>query len=72
MADDVQYILDRMVVIFTLLQETELFTTIEIKSIIKKRTDYEYMLKRRELKLPDAMGYIEYELKLNELRGKES
>ncbi len=40
----------------------------EIQSIVKKRTDYEYTLKRRQLELADVYEYIRYEVNLELLR----
>ena len=39
-----------------------------MKSIVKKRTDYEYLLKRRQLTPADFYGYLQYELNLDKLR----
>lgn len=44
----------------------------EVKSIVKKRTDFEYILKRRELEPSDYYGYITYELNLDTLRDLRS
>jgi U3 small nucleolar RNA-associated protein 6 len=69
MADGVQYILDRMSVVFAMMRDVDLFNELEIKSIVKKRTDFEYLMRRRELHVNELMPYINYEKKLNELRG---
>ena len=68
MADNVQFILDRMSSMLQRMEELEVFTSTEIKSIVKKTTDYEYVLKRRQLKPSDFYGYLEYEINLDKLR----
>ena len=68
MADNVQFILDRMSSMLQRMEELEVFTSMEIKSIVKKTTDYEYVLKRRHLKPSDFYGYLEYEINLDKLR----
>lgn len=68
MADNVQYIMDRMSATFALMQETQIFRENEIKSIVKKRTDFEYILQRRQLTPNDYIQYLDYETQLNELR----
>lgn len=68
MADRVQFILDRMAPLFRQLVELNVFTSDEMKFIVKKRTDYEYILRRRELKVSDFYNYLQYELNLNQLR----
>lgn len=40
----------------------------EVKSVVKRRTDYEYKLRRRQQTPADYYGYLEYELGLEELR----
>ncbi len=39
----------------------------EVKSIIKKRTDFEYTLKRRQLETADFSAYLQYEINLDKL-----
>ncbi|RYH30527.1 hypothetical protein EON65_04915 [archaeon] len=39
----------------------------EVKAIVKKRTDYEYMMMRFELKVDDLQGYLDYEQNLDRL-----
>ncbi len=43
---------------------------VEIKSIIKKRTNFEYALHRRIKQKIDFLRSIEYEMNLEELRKK--
>lgn len=40
----------------------------EIQSIVRKRTDFEYVLKRRQLTPDDFVAYLQYELNLEKLR----
>ena len=47
MADTVRYLLEDLVPELEDLQERGYFSRAEIKQIVKKRTDFEYMLKRR-------------------------
>ena len=69
MADNVQYVLDKMAVTFSMLKEADIFNSKEISSIIQKRTNFEYMMQRRVLEAGDVRAYLSYEIKLNELRG---
>ena len=69
MADRVQFILDRMAVTFREMEQFGVFTQEEVKSVVKKRTDYEYKLRRRQQTPADYYGYLQYELGLEELRG---
>lgn len=68
MADSVQYIMDRLSSHFRQLEELEIFTNTEIRSIVKKRTDFEYVMKRRQLFIEDFYNYIQYEINLDKLR----
>lgn len=68
MADQVQFILDKLVPTFTLALESDIFTNDEIKAIVKKTRDFEYVLKRRELTVSDFVTYIEYEINLEKLQ----
>ena len=67
MADRVRYIMDKMASTFARMQELDIFTHDEIKSIIKSRTDFEYIMMRRQLTEGDYVKYIEYETNLNRL-----
>jgi U3 small nucleolar RNA-associated protein 6 len=40
----------------------------EVKAIVKKRRDFEFLLRRRTCRKADFLRYIEYELNLEELR----
>lgn len=68
MADGVQYVMDRMSGLFRQLQELEIFTTDEVGAIVKRRTDFEYVMKRRQLFIEDFYGYLQYEINLDKLR----
>ena len=67
MADRVQFILDGMAASLREVEELEIFAPHEVKSIVKQRTDREYVLMRRKLEPRNFMDYIEYEKKLEKL-----
>lgn len=52
------------------LQNKGIFSPQEIKLIIKRRTDYEIQLVRRQPRKKDFLEYIEYEMALEKLRKK--
>ena len=68
MADNVQYVMDRMAPTFRVLESLGIFSANEIKQIVTKRTEYEYMLHRRVLTVHDVYLYLQYELNLDKLR----
>ncbi|KAI8140633.1 U3 small nucleolar RNA-associated protein 6-domain-containing protein [Fennellomyces sp. T-0311] len=70
MAETVQYRLERMVPELEEFERKGLFSKVEIKSIIKKRTNFEYAIARRIVKKIDFLRYIEYEMNLDSLRKK--
>lgn len=70
MAESVQFHLESMVPALRDLERKEIFTQNEIKLIVKKRTDFEYALQRRQTQLIDFLRYIEYEQNLELLRQK--
>ncbi|KAK9762196.1 U3 snoRNP protein [Basidiobolus ranarum] len=70
MADTVQYHLENMIPELEDLEKKKIFNKEEIRSIVKKRTNFEYSLKRRSPKKIDYLRYIEYELNLENLRKK--
>ena len=45
-----------------------IFTREEVRSIIKKRSQFEYLIKRRAPELNDYLRYAQYEMNLNLLR----
>ena len=47
MADTVRYLMEEMIPELEDLEERGYFTRAEIKQIVKRRTDFEYLLKRR-------------------------
>ncbi|KAJ3268890.1 U3 snoRNP protein [Terramyces sp. JEL0728] len=70
MADDVQYHLEKMLPEIQDLQERQVFTPVELKQIVKKRTDFEYQIHRKIVKKQDYLRYIEFEMNLEKLRKK--
>ncbi|CAG8636444.1 2637_t:CDS:10 [Acaulospora morrowiae] len=70
MAETVQYYLEQMVPELEDLERKGLFTRSEIRAIVKKRTNFEYALKRRPAQKIDFLKYIEYEMNLDQLRKK--
>ncbi|KAJ2051712.1 U3 snoRNP protein [Coemansia sp. S16] len=70
MAEIVQYHLEQMVGELEDLERRKLFTKPELKSIVKKRTKFEYGLRRRRVSRADFLRYIEYEINVDALRRK--
>lgn len=68
MADRVRYVMDRMASTFSKIQDMGIFSPDEVRSIVKRRTDYEYVMMRRQLTEADYYKYLEYETNLNKLR----
>ncbi|KAK9837160.1 hypothetical protein WJX81_007266 [Elliptochloris bilobata] len=68
MADTVHFLLEDMIPELDDLEERGYFTRAEIKQIVRKRTDFEYLLKRRAALKADYLNYIQYESRLEELR----
>ena len=68
MADRVRFVMERMASTLAKMLNMGVFTKEEIKSIVKKRTDFEYVLMRRQLYEKDFDAYLQFELKLNKLR----
>ena len=68
MADGVQFVMDRLAHVFRSMEELSIFTSEEVASIVKKRTDFEYVLKRRQQSPGDYYGYLQYEINLEKLR----
>ena len=70
MADAVRQILESMVPELDALHERGIFTREELKEVVRRRTDFEYATRRPsgKTKPVDFMRYVEYELKLEELR----
>ncbi|KAI8894734.1 U3 small nucleolar RNA-associated protein 6-domain-containing protein [Globomyces pollinis-pini] len=70
MADAVHYELEKMIPELEDLQERGIFTQLEIKQIVKKRTDLEYKIHRKIPLKKDFLMYIQYEINLEKLRKK--
>ncbi|XP_050377090.1 uncharacterized protein LOC126794420 [Argentina anserina] len=68
MADVVQYRLERMTNELNDLEQRGIFTRREISEIVKKRTKFEYRLKRPSPLKQDYLAYIDYETQLDSLR----
>jgi len=60
--------MDRMAGHLRQLESLCLFSAAEIKSIVKKRTDHEYVMQRRQLTPEDFYSYLQYEINLDKLR----
>ena len=67
MADQVIFILDKMAPLFKQMEQYNVFSSNEIKDIVKKRTSYEYTLKRRVLTVSEYISYLQYEITLEKL-----
>ncbi|KAJ2501628.1 U3 snoRNP protein [Coemansia sp. RSA 2052] len=70
MAEVVQYHLEQMLGELEDLERRKLFTKPELKTIVKKRTKFEYGLRRRRVGRADFLRYIEYEINVDTLRRK--
>eukprot|EP01134_Creolimax_fragrantissima_P005776 CFRG5776T1 len=70
MAEAVHKLLEEMLPELDEYQTRGIFSTVEVKSIVKKRTNFEYALRRRITKRDDYVRYIAYEVNLNTLRLK--
>lgn len=70
MADTVQELMEDMVPELEDLARKRIFSTVEIKEIVKKRRDFEYKLKRRESQKTEYLRYVTYERALDRLRDK--
>eukprot|EP00878_Enallax_costatus_P017114 GHUV01017969.1.p1 GENE.GHUV01017969.1~~GHUV01017969.1.p1 ORF type:complete len:111 (+),score=23.01 GHUV01017969.1:290-622(+) len=68
MADTVRYMMEEMVPELEDLVKQKYFSKQEVKQIVKRRQDFEYLLKRKAALKEDYLRYIEYESKLEELR----
>lgn len=70
MAEKAQYFIEQSFPEIIDLQKKKIFTSAEIKSIIRKRTEFEHALSRRIVKKEDFLKYVEYEMNLEALRKK--
>eukprot|EP01037_Dinobryon_pediforme_P038026 gene38026-45813_t len=74
MADKVRFIMDRMAITFRQMEECQVFSTEEVRAIVKRRTDFEYSLRRMEMTVATYEEYLQYEFaldKLLEIRSKK-
>lgn len=70
MADLVEYSLEGTIPEMDELLKKGLFTKPEVKAIVKKRTNFEYLLRRRFPEKRDYLRYIDFEINLLELKQK--
>jgi U3 small nucleolar RNA-associated protein 6 len=68
MAEHVQAALDQMVAPLRDLMDRHIFTEDEIRSIVSRRRESEYLLRRRAARKADFVRYIEAEMLLEKLR----
>lgn len=68
MAEHVQAALDQMVAPLRDLMDRHIFTETEIRSIVSRRRESEYLLRRRAARKADFVRYIEAEMLLEKLR----
>lgn len=68
MAEQVQSALDSMVAPLRDLMDRGIFSEEEIKTIVSRRREYEYLLRRRVARKADFLRYIEAEMALEKLR----
>ena len=67
MADAVQALLEGMVPELQQFVEHNVLTKAEVRALVKKRTDFEYRLRRRAAEKRDFERYIEYEIMFERL-----
>lgn len=67
MAELVQASLEGMLTELEQMQRLELFSSDEVKEVIKRRQRFEYKLQKRQKKKEDILTYIQYECALLEL-----
>ncbi|KAJ3235328.1 U3 snoRNP protein [Chytriomyces hyalinus] len=70
MAEQVRFHLEKMLPELEDLEQKGVFTKLEIRDIVKRRTDHEYAIHRRIGRRADFLKYIEYEINLDRLRKK--
>jgi len=68
MAEHVQASLDRMVAPLRDLMDRQIFTEEEIRAVVSRRRESEYLLRRRAARKADFVRYIEAETLLEKLR----
>ena len=67
MADEVRRLLERMLPELDDYEDKGIFTREEVKQIVKRRSDFEYKLQRRSVRLGDYERYVAYENALQAL-----
>ena len=70
MSELIQQVMEGMVPELEEYLRATIFTKDEVRSIVKKRTQFEYLIRRRAPQLADFLRYAQYELNLDELRRK--
>jgi U3 small nucleolar RNA-associated protein 6 len=68
MAEHVQASLDAMVAPLLDLQERQVFSPDEVRSILARRRESEYRLRRRQCRKADFVSYLQEEIRLEQLR----
>ena len=68
MADTVQTLMERMVPELQDLLDKGIFNDEEVRAIVQRRRNYEYVLKRRDPARSDFFRYLEYEKQVEKLR----
>jgi len=72
MADQVEQVMQDMVPELDDLSRKRIFNQAELKQIIRRRRDFEYLLHRTPSKPQDYLGYVQYEVALECLRKRRS
>ncbi|CAD8061494.1 unnamed protein product [Paramecium sonneborni] len=68
MADKIRYTLEKFIPDLLALQKKQIFSKDEVKDILHKREEFEYMLQRRTHNLSNYMQLLDYEYGLERLR----
>jgi len=72
MADKVEQVLQDMVPEFDDLRRKHIFDDDELRQIVKRRRDFEYLLQKAGSSQQDFLGYVRYEVALESLRLRRS
>jgi U3 small nucleolar RNA-associated protein 6 len=72
MAEHVQAALDAMILPLLDLQERQIFSPDEIRAIVQRRRESEYLLRRRNARKSDYVSYLQNEMQLERLRALRS
>lgn len=67
MAEFVQFRLEESLSVLYEMERVELFTKSEIRTIVKRKKEFEYKLERKTKRMEDYLSYIQYELHLYSL-----